>query len=234
MADAAVVEDVKGKPADARPIDVPAGKPAAPATPEKPAEKPAADTPAEKKPAEQAKPETPAADSERKAGEEEKPKPPEKYALKVPDGSRVDPDDLAQLEQMAKTAGWSNDDAQAALEELHTHLDAQASRWLTQTTADRDYGGEHLEQSQRLAKLAIDRLRPQGHARRESFLRFLNRGGAGNHLEVVAFLADLGKAMSEDAPGRGSTSSGEAPKSLAERIYPNNPVARADDLYGGS
>lgn len=239
MADAAVIEDVKGKPADARPVDVPAGKPAAPATPDKPADKPAdtpaatpatdkpADTPADKKPdATTAKPGDTADATASKA--------PEKYALKVPEGSRVDPDDLAQLEQMAKTAGWSNDDAQAALEELHTHLDAQATRWLTETTADRTYGGEHLEESQRLAKLAINRLRPEGHARRESFLRFLNRGGAGNHLEVVAFLADLGKAMSEDAPARGGVPSGPGPKGLAERLYPSAPVARADDLYGGS
>lgn len=232
MADAAVAEkpvveaDVKGKPADARPVDIPA-TPAAPAT-EKPAEA--------AKPAVPETPATPAADPARKDGapDTEKPKPPEKYSLKVPEGSRVDPDDLAQLEQMAKTAGWSNDDAQAALEELHTHLTAQADRWLTETKADRTYGGEQLERSQRLALFAINRLRPEGHPRRESFLRFLNKGGAGNHLEVVAFLADLGTAMSEDAPARGGVTSGAPQKGLAERLYPTAAVSRPDDLYGGS
>lgn len=218
MADAAVAEqpvvaDVKGKPADARPIDVPA-KPA-PAT-----NKPAEQIPAEQKPAEPAKPATPPADSGSKADVTTS-KAPEKYELQVHEGSRVDPEDVAQVEQMAKTAGWSNDEAQAALDELHTQLDAQATRWLTQTTADRDYGGEHLEQSQRLAKSAIDRLRPTGHPRRESFLRFLNKGGAGNHLEVVAFLADLGKAMGEDSPAVGA--SGGRPAGFDPASFFNHP-----------
>lgn len=215
MADAAVADtpaaEVKGKPAESRPEE----KPAAPATPATP-EKPAGEKPATEKPA------TPAAEPARKDGTpEEKPKPPETYALTVPEGSRVDDDDRTQIEQMAKTAGWSNDDAQAALDELHTQLDAQATRWMDQTKADRDYGGEHLEESQRFAKLAIDRLRPPGHARRESFLRFLNKGGAGNHLEVVAFLADLGKAMGEDSPAAGI--SGGRPAGFDPATFFNHP-----------
>lgn len=225
MADAAVLEDVKGKPADARPVDVPAGKPAAPATPDKPADdKPAEQTPAEQKPADQAKPATPAADPGDKADAPAS-KVPEKYTLTVPEGSRVDDEDRAQVEQMAKTAGWSNDEAQAALDELHTQLDAQATRWLTQTTADRDYGGAQLEQSQRFAKLAINRLRPEGHPRRESFLRFLNKGGAGNHLEVVAFLADLGKAMGEDSPAAG-ISGGRVSGDDAASFFPHPDSAK--------
>lgn len=216
VAEKPVETDVKGKPAETRPEEKPAV--------EKPAATPATEKPAGEQPAKEI-PATPAVEPERKAGADERPKPPETYDLTVPEGSRVDDEDRTQVEQMAKTAGWSNDEAQAALDELHAQLDAQATRWLTQTQADRDYGGEHLEQSQRFAKLAINRLRPEGHPRRASFLRFLNKGGAGNHLEVVAFLADLGKAMGEDSPAAG-ISGGRTSADDAATFFPHPDSAK--------
>jgi hypothetical protein len=209
-----------GKPGEQKPAEQ---KPAEQKPDQKPAEKPA-DKPAEK--------------TEGKAGTEPgdkaaetkvEAKVPEKYALKVPDAGAalVDDADLKHLEEVARASGWTNDDAQAALEEHLALIQAQADRYLTDTKSDKEYGGEKFDETKRLANRVVDRIRPAGHARRESFLRFMGRGGAGNQIEVLSFLADLGKLMSEDAPGHTRASaSGNA--DVATTLY-DHPTSRALD-----
>lgn len=151
--------------------------------------------------------------------------PPDKYALAIPDEAKVfiDDADVKSFEKMARETGWTNDEAQAAVDE-HVRMVAEAAAgFLSTTKADPDYGGEHLPETQRLAKLGIDVLRPEGHARREGFTRFLNKVGAANHIEVISFLADLGKRASEDAPGQTSSSALRGQKTAEQILYPNTP-----------
>ena len=210
-------------------------KPGAQVPPAAPVEKPA-ETPAAK-PAEAPAPkadETPAQKPERKAGEPEAPpKAPEKYALKVPDAGAafIDDADLKDLETVARAANWSNEDAQAALDEHIARVQARSDRYLAATKADPEYGGEHLTESQRLAKRVIDRVRPTDHKRRESFMAFLNRDGAGNHIEVLSFLADLGKMMGEDSPAHGRSISGGSGKDAAATLY-DHPTSQALEKAG--
>ncbi len=156
----------------------------------------------------------------------EPPKPPEKYALSVPEAGRahVEATDLQYLETVARKAGWTNEEAQAALDEHVATLQAASQRFLEQTTADPEIGGAHLAESQRLARAVINRVRPEGHPRRASFLQFLNRGGAGNHLEVVAFLRDLGTLMAEPGPVGGT--GGVERKPTADVLYDRTAPAR--------
>lgn len=141
-------------------------------------------------------------------------KAPASYTVTVPaDATRfVSEQDLEYLKQVARTNQWTD-------AELQTELDAQIGRartrrtqvisgWEQTTRADTDYGGTHLAETQRLATLAIDRLRPADHPRRDSFLSFLNESGGSVHLEVVAFLADLGRLMGEDRAVLGRASGG--------------------------
>lgn len=130
---------------------------------------------------------------------------PERYTFTVPEGGAAFVDDavLQRLEQIARASGWSQEDAQAALEEHVVTMQALAEEYRAQAMADPEYGGDRFNETQRLARKVIDRVRPAGHPRHESFLRFLARGGAGNHIEVLSFLADLGALMGEDAPPRG-------------------------------
>lgn len=170
------------------------------------------------------------ADSGGKAGDAgATPKAPDKYALKVPDDRKpfADADTLQQIEKIARANDWTNDDAQAALEEHLGLIKTQSDSYAAATKADPDYGGDKFEETQRLSKRAIDRIRPEGHARRESFLTFLGRGGAGNHLEVVSFLADLGKLIGEDKPAHGK-SGGSDTQGAAQKIY-DNPKSRELD-----
>jgi hypothetical protein len=152
---------------------------------------------------------------------------PDKYELKVPEGGavHVDATDLAAVEALARKNGWSQEDAQAYLDEHVAGAAALSERFRQETLADPDYGGEKLAATQRLTKQLIDRIRPEGHPRRESFLKLLNRGGYGNNLDVVAFMADVAKLMGEDT-GAGSGRSGEGAKRTAAEILYDNPTSQ--------
>jgi hypothetical protein len=136
-------------------------------------------------------------------------KAPDAYTLKVSDEAKefIADDDRVFLEEVGKANDWTNEEAQAELdahvERTKAKLAKQADEWAKATKADPVYGGEQFKETQRLARKALDTLRPEGHPRRDSFMRFLDRGGAGNHIEVVSMLADLGKILSEDAPNHG-------------------------------
>ena len=156
-------------------------------------------------------------------------KAPEKYEFVVPEATKAyaDPDVIDRVSQIARANNWPNDVAQLALEE---HLEAvriQATTWETETNADPEFGGDKFSETQRLATKVIDRVRPQGHKRRDSFLSFLGRGGAGKNIDVVSFLADIGKLMSEDSPAGGRGSVGSAPAD-ASTFY-DHPTSRALD-----
>lgn len=144
------------------------------------------------------------------AGAPPAPKVPDKYTLTVPDAVRpmVDPEELASFEQMARAGGLTNDEAQAALDEQLALVQAKSARFLEKTKADPVYGGDKLTETQKLSQRVIDKIRPAGHARRDAFLAVLNSGGYGNHIEVVSFLADLGRLMGEDSPGLGASAPG--------------------------
>lgn len=153
---------------------------------------------------------------------------PDKYSLVIPDDAKtfIDSDVLKQIETMARGSGWSNDDAQNALNE-HVLMVQEADRnFLTQLKADPDYGGEKLPETQKLAKSVIDLVRPEGHPRREAFMRAINRVAAGNHPEFVSFLADLGKRAAEDSTGVQRGPSGAKPKTPEEVFYGGTPAAK--------
>lgn len=156
-------------------------------------------------------------------------KAPEKYEFVVPEAAKAyaDPSVINRVTALARANHWPNDVAQLALEE---HLEAvriQATTWETETQADPEFGGDHFSETQRLATKVIDRVRPQGHQRRDSFLSFLGRGGAGKNIDVVSFLADVGKLMSEDSPALGRGSVVRAPAD-ASAFY-DHPTSRALD-----
>lgn len=211
------------KPAGEKPAgEKPAGeKPAG----EKPAgEKPAGEKPAGEKPAgEKPAGETPAGEKpgEKPAGEKPATGAPDKYALKLPEGAKdfLDTTDLASIEKLARSKNWTNEEAQAALEEHADALAGQSTAFRAQVEADPTYGGDKLEETQRLARTALDKIRPAGTPRGDAFRKLLVKSGYGNNLEVVSMLADLGKLMAEDQPGAGGSGGGnKGGKKPAEEV----------------
>lgn len=162
-----------------------------------------------------------AAEAAKKAG------PPEKYDLKVPEGAEalVDAGMVTAMGTRAKAKGWTNEQAQAELDEVADAIAAQSAGFRTITEADPTYGGEKLQDTQRLANLALDRFAPKGTPHGDELRADLARSGYGNKLSVLAFIAQIGKAMAEDRPGApagGGGSGGE--KSLTEHLYGPEPA----------
>lgn len=155
---------------------------------------------------------------------------PEKYELTIPDDGILDERDRTAIEAYARAQGLSNEDAQALLEEHAGQLRTQSETWLNETKTDKTYGGDKLPETQKLARAAIDRIRPEGHPRRDQFRALLNKGGIMNHLEVVSFLADLGRMMGEDGGVAGGAGGGKK-KSLEDKLYthPTSKVETTDE-----
>lgn len=156
---------------------------------------------------------------ERKDGD--KPKAPDKYALKLPTetGDYLDESDLTTIEAAARAKGWTNDQAQAALDEYADGLATQSASFRTETEQDQTYGGDKLAETQRLARLALDKVRPADTEQGKALRRLLTKTGYGNNLKIVSFLADIGKLMAEDSPSGAGHGAGPGKASTAELFY---------------
>lgn len=146
-------------------------------------------------------------------------KAPAKYELKVPKDSTLDADDVATIETLARENDWDNDTAQAILENHNDTLVAQSAKFLETTTADKEYGGEKLPATQARAKAVIDLVRPASHPRAKAFRALLDKSGYGNNIEVISFLADLGKMTEEDGVTVGAGGGGSKTKTVEETLY---------------
>lgn len=147
---------------------------------------------------------------------------PEKYELQLPkEQERLDADDLKAIEVVARAKGWTNDEAQAALDEHLEAIETQAGRFLEETKSDPVYGGDKLDQTVALANKALDRLHPKGTPEGDRFRKLLTRSGYGNNVAVLAHLAKLGKMMAEDGSVLGAGESG-GEKTAEEILYGNS------------
>jgi hypothetical protein len=147
---------------------------------------------------------------------------PERYELRLPEQSLLDQSDIDVVANLAKTKGWTNEQAQAALTEMHTTLSEQATRFRAELDADPEVGGAHLEQAQMFALRALDRFFPASEEDGKAFRHVMNKSGWGNNRLLVKFLSRIGKAMSEDQPGSGATG----------RVFTQSTRSQADRLFG--
>lgn len=158
-----------------------------------------------KAPAEATKPEASAQEAkpESKAPEAEKPVVPEKYDLKLPDGSQLDAKAIEKVASYAKEKGLTNEQAQALLERENTavaefaerqkqEVKAKLESWVNDVKADKEIGGDAFNANAELAKRVIER-----YATPE-FKATLDETGLGNHPELVRVFVRIGRAMAED------------------------------------
>jgi hypothetical protein len=151
-------------------------------------------------------------------------KAPEKYELAIPDGAEqwLDDADLKNFEKTARAKGLTNEQAQAHIDEYADSLATQSAAFREETSKHPKYGGDNLAETQRLATLALDRVRPANTAEGKAIRQLLARTGYGNNVHIVGLLADLGKMMAEDSPAHG-TGAGQLKDKSPEAV-----------LYGGS
>ena len=160
--------------------------------------------------------------AEKKAAEDKaKQGPPEKYTIKVPAGfeQMLDNDDLKALEGKARAKGLNNEALQTVVNEMAAERAEQSAVFRAQVEADPALGGDRLPETERLAKIAMDKLHPKGTAAGDEFRSFLNKSGYGNNIHVVRHMVQLGKLMADDCVTIGRAgSTGE--ESQADRMYP--------------
>ncbi len=205
-------------PATPPPADPPATPPVTPpvAAPATPPATPVADpaTPTATPDADAA-----AAAAAKAAEEAAKPKPPDKYELKLPDGSLIDAGYLQRIEAEAKNRGLSQEDAQSLVTSESTAAEgrrnAQADAWEADTRADPEIGGESFNETAELGKRFVEKFASP------VLIAELDRWGLGSHPEFVRMCAKAGKAMTEDTLVNGVNINVKKQLSAAQKMYPN-------------
>lgn len=170
-------------------------------------------------------PETPPAVStpESKATEPAKPVVPEKYDLKLPEGSQLDAKAIERISLQSKEKGLSNEQAQAVIESeskaIATFVEGEKERvkartdvWRSEVQADPELGGDGYKKNVELAKRVVQRFGT------DALMKTLDDTGLGNYPELVRFVSRIGKAMSEDQLIHPST--GGSKKSAGDIFYP--------------
>lgn len=212
-----MVDPATPPPAEA-PVEKPAEKPVETPPAEKPAEKPA-EAPKETPPVKpEAKPETLLGAAKIV---------PEKYELKMPEGSPLDKDAIARVEAYAKANKFSNEEAQKLLEventavkafadKAHAQSEADKATWLESTKNDQEIGGQNLSQNVEWSRRVVDKFGSP------LLKQIFNDTGTGNHPELIRMLSRIGKAMGDDQLVVGKVGTQTAEKvDASKKLYPN-------------
>lgn len=174
-----------------------------------------------------------------KDGKDAKPVIPDKYEFKVPDGYELDEKVSEEAQALFKSHGLTQEGAQAMLD-FHVKTIGQAAEapyelwadtqagWVKEIKADPEIGGPKLEQVVKPAiSQAIDLL---GKELAPAFRQAMIFTGAGNNPAFVrgfyklAQMVTEGKHVDGGNPSEGGQQQpGGAPKTAAQRMYPNLP-----------
>lgn len=152
---------------------------------------------------------------------------PEKYDLKLPKNSLLNPKEIETLSIYAKEKGLSNEQAQEVLEQrnsaVQNYVEAQqelfkttaTKNWIEEIKSDSELGGDNFNQSAELAKRVVEKFGT------DSFRKALSETNLGNHPELVRIFARIGKSMGDDsfvAPS-GQSATKSKGKDMATMFY---------------
>jgi len=136
---------------------------------------------------------------EGKEDEKPQPKAPEKYEFKVADGTPLDPEAVKGFEPIARELDLTQEQAQKLVDYQVSLVKAQNDSWIATTKAwveevkgDPVIGGKNLDSTLANGKRALKAFGS------ETFGKFLDQYGLGNHPEFIRFTNNVGKAMGED------------------------------------
>lgn len=154
---------------------------------------------------------------------------PEQYEeFKAPEGQEFDPEVLNNFKEVAKELNLSQEAAQKMLDKMGPvvaqrqaqQVEALRSQWAEQSTADKEFGGEKLQENLGVARKALDTFGSP------ELKGLLNESGLGNHPEFIRLLYRAGKAISEDNFVGGKQSTG--------KVQPTSNADYAASLYPSS
>ena len=163
------------------------------------------------------------ADGAESAGEAKPQGAPEKYEFKPAEGQpEFDQKTIEQFSDVARELNLPQDAAQKVLDKMAPVLAARQTeaieairtQWADDAKADKEIGGDKLDENLATAKKAIEQFGTP------ELRTLLDQSGLGNHPEVIRAFYRAGKAISEDrfVSGQGSQT---GQQSMAQRMYPN-------------
>jgi len=145
---------------------------------------------------------------------------PEAYSFDAPEGVTFDDAVVEAFSEVARDLNLPQDQAQKVLDKMAPvmaarqadQIQAVRSQWESDARADKEFGGDKLDENLAVAKKAMDAFAtPELKA-------LLNETGMGNHPEIIRTFYRAGKAISEDKFINGATSN--APRQGdARRLY---------------
>jgi hypothetical protein len=165
-----------------------------------------------------------------KSGEAASAKPeraaPEKYEFKMPEGTTMDSEILAEFESTARELKMPQEEAQTMLAKLApkiaerqaqqtaAQIEQASTAWTEASMADKEFGGDKLTENLALGEKALAAFGTPVLRQMLAESRF------GNHPEVIRFMVRAGKALSED---NHLVTGGKPPsaKDAASTLYPN-------------
>lgn len=148
---------------------------------------------------------------------------PEKYEFTAPEGHTFDGEVIGKFSEVAKELNLPQGDAQKILDQVAPVIQArqtealQAVRaeWQGMTKADKEFGGDKLDENLAVAKKAMETFGTP------ELRTLLNDSGLGDHPEIIRAFFRAGKQLSEDNKFVGGAQGESTPKSAAQRMYPN-------------
>ena len=113
----------------------------------------------------------------------------------------LDPEVLTAFGEVAKDLDLPQDAAQKVLDKVAPVIQAKQAKvleqvkvdWANDSQADKEFGGENLNDNLEVAKTALDAFGNQ------ALKALLVETGFGNHPEIIRFMYRAGKAISEDS-----------------------------------
>lgn len=167
------------------------------------------------------------ATSEQKSGDEgakaDTVQVPESYEFKLPDGMDLDAVGAEEFTAIAKELKLSQADAQKIADvatrmqqrQMEAHV-TTVKGWADASKADKEFGGDALEQNLGVARKAIDTFGTP------ELKKLLNDTGMGNHPEVIRAFFKAGKAISESTFAKSGARAPVGDSDPAKRLYPDH------------
>lgn len=118
-------------------------------------------------------------------------------------------------EQAQKLVDFQSELVQQAATAEHEAWNTLLADWVKGAKADKEIGGAGFDAAVAHAGRAIKAFGTT------ELKAALDATGVGNHPEFIRVFARIGKAISEDKLHFGNADAGSEPKSLAERLFPN-------------
>jgi hypothetical protein len=146
---------------------------------------------------------------------------PEHYDFTPVAGVQLAEEVLGTFSQVARELNLTRDAAQQMLDRVapviarqqQATVQAVTEQWVSQVKADKEIGGERLQQNLAIAKKARDAFGTDG------LRRLLNESRIGNHPEMIRFFVRAGQAISEDGFVPGGTRPPAGGKDAATVLY---------------